>query len=78
MSVIPTTRLGYLRGIRRRKDPYEYEGNTGIEKFISSREPRRMAGDLLRKDELTPRYIPAPYVFGGEIDDLDDLDTYNY
>ena len=62
MSIIPTTRAGYLFGARRRKIPWESEGPDTGKRFQEGR-ASRMAG---QKDisGLRPGYLDAPYGVG--------------
>ena len=64
MSVIPTTRNGYLFGARRRKIPWESEGPDYGRKFQRGRGPApRMAGDV-RLGTSRPGQMDAPYGVG--------------
>ncbi len=64
MSVIPTTRAGYLFGARRRKIPWESEGPDTGRKFQQGRAPiPRMAGDV-RLATARPGQLDAPYGVG--------------
>ncbi len=62
MSVIPTTRNGYLFGARRRRIPWESEGIDTSRKFQQG-QGRRMAG---QKDlsGIRPNQLDAPYGVG--------------
>jgi len=47
MSVLPTTRLGYMFGARRADIPWEPSGEQGTRNFAAGhRERGRMAGDI--------------------------------
>ena len=62
MSVLPTTRAGYLFGARRRKIPWESEGPDTGRRFQRGR-GQRMAGQK-NISGLRPGYLDAPYGVG--------------
>ncbi len=64
MSVIPTTRNGYLFGTRRRRIPWESEGPDTGRRFQQGRGPiPRMAGDV-RLATARSGQLDAPYGVG--------------
>jgi len=94
MSIRPTTRLGYRHSVRphkwRVRELLDNAGETNVEKFIRSREPRRMAGSRINAELIQSGSAPTPYIKGDEnlakdeIDlrskdlDPDDLDSKEY
>ena len=62
MSVLPTTRNGYLFGARRRKIPWESEGPDTGRRFEKGT-PTRMAGQRSLLG-VTPNQKDAPYGVG--------------
>jgi|TARA_R100001510_G_scaffold14468_1_gene11721 hypothetical protein len=96
MSIRPTTRLGYRQSVRphkwRVRELLDKAGTTNVEKFLRSREPRRMAGTRINANLIESGSAPTPYLKGDEnlsrerdeIDlrsknlDPDDLDPKEY
>jgi len=64
--VKPTTRLGYIYGLRRDRVPSEQALPSNADKFATGRRSR-MAGDLLELDLLVPNELPSPYVKGDKL-----------
>ena len=70
MSIKPTTRLGYRHSVRphkwRVRELLDNAGETNVEKFIRSREPRRMAGSRINAEIITEGIAPTSYIKGDE------------
>jgi len=80
MSIRPTTRLGYRYSVRphkwRLKELLDNRDETNVEKFLRSREPRRMAGTKINAELISSGSAPTPYI-KGDSDlrrDEDDID----
>ena len=80
MSIRPTTRLGYRYSVRphkwRLKELLDNRDETNVEKFLRSREPRRMAGTKINAELIRSGSAPTPYI-KGDSDlrrDEDDID----
>ena len=80
MSIRPTTRLGYRYSVRphkwRFKELLDNRDETNVEKFLRSREPRRMAGTKINAELIRSGSAPTPYI-KGDSDlrrDEDDID----
>ena len=80
MSIRPTTRLGYRYSVRphkwRLKELLDNRDETNVEKFLRSREPRRMAGTKIDAELIRSGSAPTPYI-KGDSDlrrDEDDID----
>tara|TARA_R100001463_G_scaffold86960_1_gene141695 strand:+ start:731 stop:1033 length:303 start_codon:yes stop_codon:yes gene_type:complete len=80
MSIRPTTRLGYRYSVRphkwRLKELLDNRDETNVEKFLRSREPRRMAGTKINAELIRSGSAPTPYI-KGDSDlrrDKDDID----
>ena len=78
MSIRPTTRVGYRLGARPHKwrvgQLLDRAGTTNLEKFLSSREPRRMAGSRINAELVEPDSLPAPFVKGDQYLTQDEID----